>query len=237
MTEQDRATGRQENADEAPAQKPPTGNRRLFITAVLAVIVLALAGAVAVIIFNGNDRPQSKIDYSGMYAGEDPSDSFPVPGHPEMYTRKVDATFENGTAIDITENRTAADPSYDRLIDFLDSTRISREPYQSGHVCSSFAAELHDAAEYAGIRAHVVVIFFADAPQHMIVAFKTTDRDIVYADATGRTRYEINAGYPPTYRIAEVVPGQAYVRHYPAPFEDFKEYISMGNVSSVKFLA
>jgi hypothetical protein len=234
----DRAAEGQDNAEKAPAPVSSTGSRRLLMTAVIAFIVLALVCAMAVMVFGGKDS-QSKIDYSGMYAGENPSNSFPVAGHPDMYSHSIDAMYENETTINITENRTALDPTYGRLIKFLDSTKISRDPYQSGRVCSSFAVALHDAAEQAGLRAHIIVIGFSDSstPSHMIVAFKTTDRDIVYADATGRTQYEIRAGYPPTYRIADVVPGQPYVRHYPYPYEGFQETVSMGNVDTVLFLS
>ncbi|HEY3274680.1 MAG TPA: hypothetical protein VGJ92_13000 [Methanocella sp.] len=233
----DRTTSGKDNAEKARAHDSRTG-RRFFLPAILALVVLALVCAMAVMIFYGSS-PQSKIDYSGMYAGEDPSNSYPVAGHPDRYTHSIDAMFENETDVIVTENRTAIDPTYDGLIKFLDGTKISREPYQTGHICSSFAVELHDAAEQAGIRAHIAGISFSDGngPSHMIVAFKTTDKDIVYADATGRTQYEIKAGYPPTYRIADVVPGQPYVRHYPAPYEDFKETASMGNVDTVLFLA
>jgi hypothetical protein len=233
----DGAGKKKDYAENVPSPGSPAGSRRFFTIAALVLIVLVLALAAAVIVFKGNDGPGSKIDYSGMNAVEDPSNSAPVAGHPDLYVRSVDAMFENGTTLKITENRTAADTSYDHLIAFLDSTKISREPYQTGHVCSSFAAELHDAAEMAGIRAHLVVIFFDDAPQHLIVAFKTTDKGLVYVDATGRTLYEINAGYPPTYRIADVVPGQPYVRHYPEPYEHFNESASMGIVGHVRFIS
>jgi hypothetical protein len=235
----DGAGVKKDNAEKAPETGSSPGGRRFFTIAVIALIVLALILAAAVIIFRGNDGPGSKIDYSGMYAGEDPSNSIPVPGHPDLYARSVAAVYENDSAIYITENRKAVDPSFGKMISFVANLTIPREKYETGHVCSSFAVELHDQAELAGMRAHIVFIRFTDnaIEPHLIDAFRTTDRGVVYVDVTGRTPYEIKAGYPATYRLADVVPGEPYVRHYPAPFQDFEEYISMGNVSSAKFLA
>jgi hypothetical protein len=140
----------------------------------------------------------------------------PVPGHPDWRSVTLPFYYENGTAIAVIENQKAADPSYAPLISFLSDYEGPSGDYETGHVCSSYAVELHDMAESMDINASVVLIYYRGVVDpHMIVAFKTTDKGWIYVDWTGLTPEEQAQGYPGAFRTADVVPGSTYLLHYP----------------------
>lgn len=174
---------------------------------------LALAGGAAVLIVIG------LIAIYGVFIAGWTDSGKPVPGHPDWRVISLPAYYENGTAIEITENRRAADPSYALLISYLSDYGAPRGKYETGHICSSYTVELHDTAERMGIKAHVVLVYFNGVVDpHSIVAFDTKEKGRVYIDWTGLTPEEQAKGLPARFRIADVTPGSAYLLHFTSPY-------------------
>ncbi len=84
-------------------------------------------------------------------------------------------------------NEAAVNPSWQELKDFLISDKTDENNYLPGlRVCAEFAAELHNNAERAGIRAGWVAIHFADdSVGHALNVFETTTAGLVFIDNTG----------------------------------------------------
>jgi hypothetical protein len=174
---------------------------------------LVLAGGAAFLIVIG------LIAIYGVFIAGWTDSGKPVPGHADWRVISLPAYYENGTAMEITENRRASDPSYSLLISFLSDYGAPRGKYETGHICSSYTVELHDMAETMGIKAHVVLVYFIGVVDpHSIVAFDTTDNGRVYIDWTGLTPEEQAKGLPARFRIAEIAPGSPYRLHFTSPY-------------------
>jgi hypothetical protein len=179
-------------------EKSHRGGRRLVLMAVIAAVA-AIGLIVAYGVFIAGWTEEGK----------------PVPGHPDWRIITLPISFENGTAIEIIENRQATDPSYPLLVSFLSDYGAPRGEYEPGHVCSSYTVELHDTAERMGLKAHVVLVYFTGVVDpHSVVAFDTAEKGRVYIDWTGLTAEELAAGYPARFRIADVTPGSHYLLRY-----------------------
>jgi hypothetical protein len=110
----------------------------------------------------------------------------------------------------IHNNPNASNPTWRQLVSFLDSDTTEKLRYwdlelgfaytldtlkklgvaegesPEYFVCTDFANLLHDNAEAIGIRAAVVGVFFEGKDDgHVLNAFVTTDRGLVYIDCTG----------------------------------------------------
>jgi hypothetical protein len=95
----------------------------------------------------------------------------------------------DGKAIILTNNATAADPTFDELMAFiLADTTDTLEYIVSGpgaFVCADFAEAVHNNAEAAGIRAAWVGLSFEGLKEgHALNAFETSDKGLVYIDCT-----------------------------------------------------
>jgi len=89
--------------------------------------------------------------------------------------------------IHLTNNDWATDPTWAELEAFLVADLTDENAYVPGsYVCGSFAEDVHNNAEAAGIRAAWVALEFAgDGEGHACNAFQTADRGLVYVDCTG----------------------------------------------------
>ena len=87
----------------------------------------------------------------------------------------------------LINNEVAENPTWHELESFLIADITDENSYLPGiRVCSEFAAELHNNAEKAGIRAAWVALDFEDdAEGHALNAFETTDQGLVFIDCTG----------------------------------------------------
>ena len=104
-------------------------------------------------------------------------------------TRQIPYTGTYGFQVVLENNPIAKDPSWDQLKAFLAADKTDERDYVPGDfVCGSFAQDVHNNAEKAGIRAAWVAIDLANKPiGHALNAFNTTDRGIVFTDSTGDT--------------------------------------------------
>ncbi|MCX7912729.1 MAG: hypothetical protein N2506_07225 [Dehalococcoidales bacterium] len=102
----------------------------------------------------------------------------------------IDPPYRSGSAsiLDLENNGTATNPSWDELLAFLKADKTDLRPYITGvYMCGNYACDVHNNAEAHGIRAAFVAIHFYNNEPHAINAFKTTDRGLVYIDCTGST--------------------------------------------------
>jgi hypothetical protein len=95
----------------------------------------------------------------------------------------------DGHAITLTNNATAADPTFNELAAFiLEDITDTRKYITDGpgaFVCADFAEVVHNNAEAAGIRAAWVSLTFNGTKEgHALNAFETTDKGLVYIDCT-----------------------------------------------------
>lgn|GEM_PF-602776 len=82
------------------------------------------------------------------------------------------------------ENQTLyRDPTYRELMKFLKEDTTDEKEYIEGkYTCEHFAADLNNNAERRGIRCAFVILHFKSGHAHVIVAFKTIDKGIVYVE-------------------------------------------------------
>lgn len=148
--------------------------------------------------------------------------------------------YPNGTHCYITEYRDARDPTYERLLSFLKSDRTEEATYVNGsYVCTNFAITLHDHAEANLIRAHIVDLDFQGIPDgHMIVAFNTVDKGLVYIDDTGNKIEDKQRGVPSIDAIVYPAVGKAYQPKYLFPTLAGSWYLkSIGTVSELNLIS
>jgi len=104
-------------------------------------------------------------------------------------TRQLPYNGTYGFRIVLENNPDAVDPTWEQVVAFLKADRTDEMEYvASDFMCGSFAQEVHNNAEKAGIRAAWVGIDLAGKQVgHAVNAFNTTDRGLVYTDSTGQT--------------------------------------------------
>ena len=95
----------------------------------------------------------------------------------------------NHTPINITDNAYAIDVSYNKAIEFIKHDKTDERLYNDTFRCCEFARTVHNNAERHGIRAHLVLIIYDDKYKttHLINAFNTTDKGMIFIDSTGTT--------------------------------------------------
>jgi len=114
-----------------------------------------------------------------------------APGIPSCQgtTRQLPYNGTYGFRVILENNPDARDPTWDQVVSFLKADKTDEMEYVAADfMCGSFAQEIHNNAEKAGIRAAWVGIDLAGEPiGHAVNAFNTTDRGLVYTDSTGQT--------------------------------------------------
>lgn len=127
----------------------------------------------------------------------------------------------NLTSIQLVNNPSATNPTWQQLVNFLVQDKTDKHLYIPGvYECGNFAQDAHNNAEAKGIRAAFVSVRFSNNTiGHAIIAFKTTDRGLVYIDETGATspislpnmdaKVELEKGKP--YRAILMFPDVWYI--------------------------
>lgn len=91
----------------------------------------------------------------------------------------------DGEPIELIDNPEATDPSYAELVRFITQDTTDEHDYAEDFTCGDFAELVHNNAEEARIKAAVVTVYFEDGEMpHVLNAFTTTDRGLVYIDCT-----------------------------------------------------
>jgi hypothetical protein len=92
-----------------------------------------------------------------------------------------------GSPIVLVNNDEASDVTLAELLEFIRGDATDESPYvQDLRMCGTFAEQLHNSAEAAGIRAAWVSLDLQGQEiGHALNAFVTTDRGLVFVDSTG----------------------------------------------------
>lgn len=104
-------------------------------------------------------------------------------GHPPYYKA-------SGEPVHLVNNDRAIDRPWREVWGFLAEDTTDREAYTPEHECGFFAEELHNRAEYYGLKTAFVVVEFETGEPHALNAFNTVDYGLVYVDCTGEGRFE-----------------------------------------------
>jgi len=92
---------------------------------------------------------------------------------------------------------TIRDPTYIEMISFIQADRTDGNNYiRDEYDCDHFAADVGNNAEEEGIRCAYVVIDYPEGWSHIIVAFDTVDRGLIYVDPQTDNIVEIEIGKP-----------------------------------------
>lgn len=150
---------------------------------------------------------------------------------PVYWTERLPISNASGQTLTMTEYRYASNVSFAELVTFLanDTTYLADYDYPN-YTCGDYAARLHDDAEAHGIRSGIVGVSFepsgagninnssdlsithegnnASVLGHGFNVFNTTDRGLVYVDATGITRQAKALGSRPYVMVVYVEQGK-----------------------------
>lgn len=130
-----------------------------------------------------------------------------------IYTN--DGAIECGADDDpiiLHDNPDAVNPTFDRLMAFLEADATDTNSYADDvYVCADFAEDVHNNAEAAGIRTGWVGINFENMDSsHALNAFETTDRGLVYIDCTNGASLDPENGGQGWDMVAYVEQGRRY---------------------------
>lgn len=96
-------------------------------------------------------------------------------------TVEYTAAYETGQDVNLNEV-TLRNPSFEELKTFIRADLTSQNEFVLyEYECRHFATEVNNNAEAAGFRCAIVLICY-ERGQHAVVAFETTDRDLVYIE-------------------------------------------------------
>lgn len=113
---------------------------------------------------------------------------------------KLDYLGADGHHINLTENSSTTDVTYDQLIKFLDEDKTDQMQYNGTFQCADFAEMLHNNAEAAGINCGFTAISFKHGIGHACNVFDTTDRGLIFIDdieADKIVTLQVDADYVP----------------------------------------
>jgi len=149
----------------------PVRKRLVIISAVVAVVAVAVVAVIAITLLI-----LSIGAYQLMF--------------PPVWSEKLSFKNSTGQYDVLTNYRNATDVSNENLSSFLASESPAIEAVifnDTSHRPVEYAVLLHDAAERSRINCSVVDIRTpqADVADHTVVAFRTTDDGMVFADPTG----------------------------------------------------
>jgi hypothetical protein len=118
----------------------------------------------------------------------------PAKNNKEESDSSSEGSSEAPSWINLENNPEAKNPTYSELVSFIKADKTDRKSYVSGsYMCDSFAEDVHNNAEKAGIKAGFVELELSD-PDDMQYCnvFNTVDKGTVYIDCTGEARGGVN---------------------------------------------
>lgn len=133
--------------------------------------------------------------------------------------------IRNGSEVILHNNPAAKPRSWNEIIEFVKNDDTNTRAYTDEWNCIEYAAQLHDRAESSGFKAGIVILDLMNPEKpdaksaHMLNAFQSSDRGVVYVDNTVQDMAaEFSVGRP------------YYVRLIEAPDESSRWEFSPGNV-------
>ena len=125
-------------------------------------------------------------------------DSGHAKGYDTAYTGGYDAGYKELSQT----GKVYKNPTYQEMKDFLNRDTTNLHTYggsaPGAYDCENFASDVCNNAEAAGIRAAVVGLDYENANAgHVIVAFETTDKGLIFIEpqSDGEVTIEVGIGY------------------------------------------
>jgi hypothetical protein len=142
----------------------------------------------------------------------------------------------DGSSITLHHNGESVNMSWNDVMTFLQENQTEKKAYEPGvYTCAHFAEDLYNRAQSVGLRCGVVVIEFKDqVAGHAINAFETTDKGLVFVDATGLTT-DTDVKLPPVKSVGYLKEGETYfsiplevslARQYPSDLSAGRYYLN-----------
>ncbi len=116
-----------------------------------------------------------------------------------VWTEHLPLLNAMGVDMTITDYRNATNTTYANLTIFLENDHTEDALYvDPNYTCSDFATALHDNAEAHGIKCGIVnVQFEGNSIGHAFDVFPTSDKGLVYVDATGLNATQLSQNMTP----------------------------------------
>jgi hypothetical protein len=103
-------------------------------------------------------------------------------GYRDGYDGGNDDGYERGVSDGIGHGYTIKDPTYQQVLDFLETDKTNENEYHApDYVCAHYARDVGNNAEVSSLRCAYVVLRHPNSA-HTIVAFETVDEGMVYFD-------------------------------------------------------
>ena len=102
-------------------------------------------------------------------------------GYEDGYSKGETAGYDTGLADGLGHGYMIKDPTFAEVLVFLANDRTDEKSYiDPTYVCSHYSRDVCNNAEAAGIRCAVVELRYVSQQGHLIVAFNSIDRGLVY---------------------------------------------------------
>jgi hypothetical protein len=137
-------------------------------------------------------------------------------GYQNGYSEGQTAGYGTGLTAGFGHGYTIKDPTFAEVQDFLTKDRTDERTYiDPTYVCSHFSRDVCNNAEAAGIRCAVVELRYTSGNGHLIIAFNTLDKGMVYFESQTDEQAKPALGLK-YYTTIIVKPGY----YYPPPAQD-----------------
>ena len=106
-----------------------------------------------------------------------------------------DRGYDDGVVEGAGSGYTLRNPTHNELKSFLTEDKTDSEQYVEGvYTCSDFSADVNNNAEAQGLRAAVVFIDFPSERSHVVVAFETVDKGLIFIEPQFDDEIEVRTG-------------------------------------------
>ena len=128
------------------------------------------------------------------------------------WTQQLPVMNAAGSFVMVSEYREVDNTTYANLMQFLQSDHTEDRLYvEPSYTCSDFAVALHNNAESQGIRCGIVNVQFAgQSVGHAFDVFPTTDKGLIYIDATGVNATQLGENISPSKAAVYLVNGSEF---------------------------
>jgi len=106
-----------------------------------------------------------------------------------------DRGYDDGVVEGVGTGYTLRNPTYNEMKRFLAEDETDSKQYVDGvYTCSDFSADVNNNAEAQGLRAAVVFIDFPIERSHVVVAFETVDKGLIFIEPQFDDEIEVRTG-------------------------------------------